>query len=138
MNSNCIITNCIQGCCNIDGICPTDTGTFNQQNCYYFYDYGFWLWYTWWIWLVIAVASTLFLTCIVCCVVACVRGSRAKNQDLIIVTDQQYGQQYSNYNNQYEMSQGRPTQTGGAYLGQPVYQNGQNAPFTSNTPNIYQ
>ena len=153
-SDNCLIFTCFQNCCNINGICPTNFGTFGEQNCVYYYD-NFFIWLTWWIWVIIGVGSLLFILCIVCCVVACVRSQR-KNQDLIVVNDTQpryqgqyqqdpnqqgqyqqgYNQQGYNQNQNYEMNQinHRPTIP---TMGEPVYQNGPNVALAQNNENIY-
>ena len=160
MSSYCYVQSCSQGCCNIDGVCPTSFGSYNQQNCYYWYYDWYWtVWATWWIYVLIAVGSLVVLACIIACIAACVRNRRVKGQNTVIINDgdasngqyNQYGQQGYNqqgYNNQqyyqgqnYEMTgnfnQPRPT-NGTTYMGQPVYQNGPNAPFNGEQNNIYQ
>lgn len=124
MNPNCLISDCYQNCCNIDGVCPTVTGTYDQTHCFYFYPY--WLWATWWIWVIISVGSLLILLAVISCIVACARRKRAMRNDVIIVTDGQY--QNQGYNSPHEMT---PT------MGIPVYSNGQNAPLVVETAPIY-
>lgn len=84
MSSNCIIQNCPQNCCNIDGFCPISYGTSNQMNCYYYYSW--YIWSFWWIYFVIVIASLLCLSILIACVVACCRRNRRYQQDTIIIT----------------------------------------------------
>lgn len=98
MSSNCIIQNCSQNCCNIDGFCPTSFGTSNQMSCYYYYSW--YIWSFWWIYFVIVVGSLLCLAMIIACCVACCRRRRMRYQDTIIITQQtqpSYQQPYNQY-----------------------------------------
>lgn len=78
MSSYCYSQNCIQNCCNVDGICPTSYGSYYQMNCYHYYNsYSYsYIWSYWWFYFVIALSSLLCLSIIIATIVACVKRRR--------------------------------------------------------------
>lgn len=140
MSSYCYVQDCVQNCCNIDGICPIAVGNQYQTNCYYFYNWYWNVWNYWWIYFAIVAGSILFITILIACCAACVRRRRRFNQDTIIINSQPMpSYAYGNSNiisaNTYEMN---TTRSGQPILGEPVYLVGaQNVGLRTQQDTIY-